>query len=120
MGLDNGKFYNTEMSENNATHTFSSFLRGLCYFPRKKNSKKCHSHYSLTSRGCKIAAERYSFHYWAPASGSAGCWTPYYAQNVDQMYSDYNESWYVGWWARLAASRSALDIFDQMWLPPVV
>ena len=62
MSLDFGKFYNHEISENNASHTFSSFfLRGLYYFPRKKNSKKCDSHYSLISRGCKIGRERYSF-----------------------------------------------------------
>ena len=34
------------------------------------------------------------------------------------MYADYNESWYVGRWATLAASRSALDIFDEIWLAP--
>ena len=62
MIIDNGKFYYPEMSENNATHTFSTHtLCGLCYFPHKKKKKKCDSHYSLTFRGCKNGRERYSF-----------------------------------------------------------
>ena len=40
MGLDNGKFYNPEMSENNATHTFSSFFYvDYIIFHVKKNEK---------------------------------------------------------------------------------
>ena len=40
---------------------FRFFCCAKYYFAQQKKSKICDSHYFLTSRGCKIGRERYSF-----------------------------------------------------------